>query len=118
MWIIRQVILFYLFSSSTYSNFSNLSVEENGRTGRLNSTGASVNSDVVHLEAARSVRARMDGNVVLPERDIELNVGAVGDDSMSSNDSVDNMLNLLAPADSSVNDSILESDVNRKEDRE
>ena len=68
--------------------------------------------------AARSVRARMDGNVVLPERDIELNVGAVGDDSMSSNDSVDNMLNLLAPADSSVNDSILESDVNRKEDRE
>ena len=106
----------FYFSSSTYSNFSNLSVEENGRTGRLNSTGASVNSDAVNLEAARSVRARMDDNVVLAERAINPAMGAVGDDSMSSNDSVDNMLNLLAPADSSVSDSLLESDIKNKKD--
>ena len=68
------------------------------------------------METARNVRARMDENIVLPEREIGRAMGADGDDDMPSDDSVDNMFNLLAPADSSASDSLIESNVNHKND--
>ena len=92
-----------------------MSVEENGRTGRLNSTGASVANDAILMEANRNVRARLDENVALPEHDNVLDMH-LDEGDMSTDESVDNVMNLLAPADSSVSDSLLETDKNNKSD--
>ena len=83
------------YSSSTYSNFSNLSLEA-PRAERLNSTGQSGSGHGL----TRSVRARLDDNILIAEQSSSANY-AVGGGEVST-DELD--MDVLFHADTSHDD--------------